>query len=187
MTLNFCYIKLLSHYFNPHTLCRVWRAMDCQAITLYCISIHTPFAGCDARHINIVHGGNIISIHTPFAGCDISAWNRSSISFLFQSTHPLQGVTMYVKGIGNIKKISIHTPFAGCDKSETHYIVPCSISIHTPFAGCDNQQSKNIWRSRDFNPHTLCRVWLQEPLFHQVRQQISIHTPFAGCDVKKNI
>ncbi len=82
------------------------------------------------------------------------------LSYLFQSTHPLQGVTRFINNFKRRFLISIHTPFAGCDRPTLFLFVAVglfqsthplqgvtsscsvefpfrSISIHTPFAGCD--------------------------------------------------
>ena len=83
-------------YFNPHTLCRVWRRWLITKKLLKLISIHTPFAGCD----------------------NFSAWYFDSLH-KFQSTHPLQGVTSLFHVPITFPLISIHTPFAGCD---THFL-----------------------------------------------------------------
>ena len=100
----------------------------------------------------------------------------------FQSTHPLQGVTTRAAFLYDLWVISIHTPFAGCDPNLLR--VQCVLRDFNPHTLC------RVWHSYfgdhiaiiDFNPHTLCRVWLTEVDPVDGFPIISIHTPFAGCD-----
>ena len=125
-----------------------------------------------------------ISIHTPHAGSDF-----------FRTKHPV------------IILISIHTPHAGSD----HDWCWCCwrynpISIHTPHAGSDGRDSKYIFFTDNFNPHSPCgeRPRVYAPAWtaggdfdphspcgerlrvkHTLRRKltISIHTPHAGSDL----
>ena len=122
---------------------------------------------------------------------------------IFQSTHPLQGVTE-IKGIDvsayqdfnphtlcrvwprsrdtELHKcfISIHTPFAGCDRPP--WVDPDDdiISIHTPFAGCDLCQSQITMGIFNFNPHTLCRVWQTTGIIFSAIQEFQSTHPLQG-------
>ena len=58
------------------------------------ISIHTPHAGSDPVSGN--HPAYTrISIHTPHAGSDLAILNGSCWGFLFQSTLPMRGATLF--------------------------------------------------------------------------------------------
>ena len=69
------------------------QGFDDKAVALYTISIHTPYAGSD-----VLDGAHIvfdsISIHTPYAGSDSPSRVSIMMFCLFQSTLPMQGVTL---------------------------------------------------------------------------------------------
>ncbi len=80
-------------------------------------------------------GEGAVSIHTPHAGCDHDC--RACFQQQeFQSTHPMRGVTKFIKFFSNSLSVSIHTPHAGCD-----------------IIG----RAKRI-NDSGFNPHTPCGV-----------------------------
>ena len=128
--------KRVGYHFNPHTLCRVWPVHEYyKRAPISYFNPHTlcrVWQGVFARKIRL-HNFN------PHTLCRV--WphpaRRIIISTRFQSTHPLQGVTVLLSSFGMHTRISIHTPFAGCDVIKGSKQDNWIISIHTPFAGCD--------------------------------------------------
>ena len=73
------------------------------------VSIHAPRAGCDYRAIQ-QDGRDCVSIHAPRAGCDFIAGNLLYLFFLFQSTHPGRGATLYNHQKGQTQCFNPRTP-----------------------------------------------------------------------------
>ena len=59
------------------------------------ISIHAPLAGSDPNDCDEDGCGDGISIHAPLAGSDVKKSKITFTSFLFQSTLPSQGATVF--------------------------------------------------------------------------------------------
>ena len=85
---------------------------------------------------------------------------RRSLSWPFQSTHPVRGATMR-------RDLRCHG---------------MPISIHAPRAGCDCGAAADGLRRADFNPRTPCGVRRFTPVEIKSLYAISIHAPRAGCD-----
>ena len=79
----------------------------------------------------------VISIHTPYAGSDKKREKKHAFPSVFQSTLPMQGVTIEAALDYAFLVISIHTPYAGSDVKFIVSILFGKISIHTPYAGSD--------------------------------------------------
>ena len=57
------------------------------------ISINAPRAGCDAEHFYLSQRKLSISINAPRAGCDVKGQRGIDAINIFQSMHPVRGVT----------------------------------------------------------------------------------------------
>ena len=57
-----------------------------------------------------------VSIHAPREGCDRFAWRLSTLSNVFQSTHPVRGATVPFAERVSVAGVSIHAPREGCDQ-----------------------------------------------------------------------
>ena len=167
------------------------------------ISIHTPLAGSDLRHI--VHGvARLISIHTPLAGSDIISFMWRTNWRLFQSTLPLRGATADPHGLLVHAQISIHTPLAGSDDRWLCLLDADKFQSTLPLRGATWPRAATSRPCDHFNPHSPCGERLASmvpltcfllfqstlPLRGATRMRdeqdvvhvISIHTPLAGSD-----
>ena len=166
--------------FNPHTLCRVWRD---QRIKTGQLNNFNPHTLCRVWLINqpgTAKGFLFQSTH-PLQGVTETMDQIGMFKSKFQSTHPLQGVTIETDKYNYILRISIHTPFAGCDWLRSSRWRHWKISIHTPFAGCDQSGHGDLFMGGDFNPHTLCRVW--QMLTAQLASGMIYFNPHTLCRV----
>ena len=74
--------------------------------------------GCDFISQTQELNYTLISIHAPIVGCDSKGQAEMSAFYLFQSTHPSWGATVWTAFINLIMRISIHAPIVGCDFNE---------------------------------------------------------------------
>ena len=79
-------------YFNPRTPCGVrqpasgWQPADRD------FNPRTP-CGVRRQRCGGLFEGHYISIHAPHAGCDMDSMVAQTLTFPFQSTHPMRGAT----------------------------------------------------------------------------------------------
>ena len=128
-----------------------------------------------------VEVGSDISIHAPLTGSDCPSCGQARqldnfnprspygerqgeemfirLSYLFQSTLPLRGATLYYTHLMRICQISIHAPLTGSDETGVWEDRCVFISIHAPLTGSDA-----IWQRHPGGPY------------------ISIHAPLTGSD-----
>ena len=64
-----------------------------------------------------------ISIHVPREGHDNIGADPDGVFYIFQSTCPARGTTIYMQIVDDFKSISIHVPREGHD-SQAHYPTP---------------------------------------------------------------
>ena len=123
-----------------------------------CFNPRTP---CGVRQ-QVFLRGNIrlcVSIHAPRVGCDITAGDVDSLSFLFQSTHPVWGATAVVFEDLPFVGVSIHAPRVGCDGHSMLVLIPNSLFQSThPVWGATPAPGASGPRLPCFNPRTPCGV-----------------------------
>ena len=170
------------------------------------ISIHAPRAGSDKWERDVA-AAQLISIHAPRAGSDLASLLPSKTTscnfnprspcgerltplsfllilyFLFQSTLPVRGATVYTLDDCSATKISIHAPRAGSDDASRRFAVYRGhISIHAPRAGSDSLSVVTSPRPKIFQSTLPVRGATTTLLFISAKSEISIHAPRAGSD-----
>ena len=170
------------------------------------VSIHAPRVGCDRRRLYAPNSGLRVSIHAPRVGCDASARAFSSLSSVFQFTHPVWGATEACSEALCGGFVSIHAPRVGCDTLPMYFRISAlafqfthpvwgatnnkrktramtQVSIHAPRVGCDHSLRYNIGRDPNgFNSRTPCGVRLTDYPHQKLSYDVSIHAPRVGCD-----
>ena len=129
--------------------------------TNHAISIHAPRAGRDFIDNDFKEQNEDISIHAPRAGRDKRMYGWLWDAYIFQSTRPVRGATLFVDVFIAVFMISIHAPRAGRDDPDLSLSGTSEISIHAPRAGRDLDALKA----------------------HRRDSAISIHAPRAGRDI----
>ena len=107
----------------------------------------------------------------------------AEMPFLFQSTHPVRGATIFAIFASVRRVISIHAPRAGCDmQSELMQTSPCYFNPRTPCG-------VRLWilfansSPRGFQSTHPVRGATNKSAYDIAKDLISIHAPRAGCDV----
>ena len=107
-----------------------------QKNNLRSISIHTPRVGRDTQGCGILVQTANFNPHAPCVARQGSPMLPYS-PLEFQSTRPVWGATVAVKGVAVDRHISIHTPRVGRDADIMYLHKIQLISIHTPRVGRD--------------------------------------------------
>ena len=171
---------------------------------IFCISIHAPHAGSDARRKQPA-AKPLISIHAPHAGSDRAGGGQLHGNGLFQSTLPMRGATFHLVPA---RPFDIHfNPRSPCGERQRIICVAYGgrrISIHAPHAGSDRPPCSRPLQRHYFNPRSpcgerrgsfcACRLSFnfnpRSPCGERQRiicvayggRRISIHAPHAGSD-----
>ena len=167
-----------TRYFNPCAPCGARPDGDHVVSVLHEISIHVPLVGHDQidatklldRAISIhtpewgvtitqqdLQAAIAISIHTPRVERD-GTWRHTAVLHdLFQSAHPVGGVTVIMARNFVVCLISILTPQEGV----TTYDGPRDLMLHTfqstcPVWGTTRWQRRRCSKRRYFNPRAPC-------------------------------
>ena len=153
-------LRMISINFNPRTPCGVrpkeW-ALDRLPKN---ISIHAPLAGCDVVD-GIAGKATQISIHAPLAGCDYTEALGETVTYEFQSTHPLRGATAYPP-----------RPWPNGRFQSTH-----------PLRGATRRLRRNARHRAHFNPRTPCGVRPRSIFPRRYRPDFNPRTP---CGVRRH-
>ena len=124
-----------------------------------------------------------ISIHPPRAGRDTREAVILPHGFIFQSTRPVRGGTLYCNGGHFVNPISIHPPRAGRDgPGPVSATVPQTISIHPPRAGRDLTNDTTGLAEIVFQSTRPVRGGTFLDNLANCGIMISIHPPRAGRD-----
>ena len=146
-----------------------------------------------------------ISIHAPLAGCDYTEALGETVTYEFQSTHPLRGATAYPPRPWPNGRFQSTHPLRGATRRlrrnarhRAHFNprTPCGVRPRSifprryrpdfnPRTPCGVRRHGGSLRQRhgDFNPRTPCGVRLGKVATVTIGT-ISIHAPLAGCDNK---
>ena len=104
----------LCSYFNPRT----HKGCDnnyCYALGIgFVISIHAPTRGATRRLARWQWSSSGFNPRTP-RGVRPRKWLITQLIFLFQSTHPAWGATLFLLAELYNPMVSIHAPRVGCD------------------------------------------------------------------------
>ena len=149
-------------YFNPRTPC---------GVRLTCLELTTVW--------NIS-----ISIHAPLAGCDIYCHHYSSLSIIFQSTHPLRGATRIRAGRHGLFRFQSTHPLRGATDDVLYEPSKpdCDFNPRTPCGVRQERSSGRILVKSFQSTHPLRGATSRQSVLLKAQRGISIHAPLAGCD-----
>ena len=109
------------------------------------VSIHAPREGCDEEMLSVADMTTSFNSRTP-GGVRQNVTANTSLTKLFQFTHPGRGATVLSSEVSNGDKVSIHAPREGCDLVRVLSVPASVVSIHAPREGCDSVvQSCVLW------------------------------------------
>ena len=190
--------------FNPHTHegCDLWYQLGQDSNR--CFNPHTH-EGCDIalhiiRHVLTsfnphTHEGCdksllcVLLLHCSFnphthEGCDYTLPDVSSLTKVFQSTHPRR-VWLYVPPVyEDVQHVSIHTPTKGVTVFDLPKRPPSKVSIHTPTKGVtDSIGMQTQYRCVSIHTPTKGVTWCV--CFFAEITRVSIHTPTKGVTLIK--
>ena len=138
-----------------------------------------------ATEVNEIHiSYSRISIHAPRAGCDCAHCRGGSPGAEFQSTHPVRGATVLLRGAG--KKGRYFNPRTPCGVRPREARMPGETKHFNPRTPC-GVRHRTFWElyyELHFNPRTPCGVRRRAGNRGRRPRLISIHAPRAGCDGK---
>ena len=91
-------------------------------------------------------------------GVTVSLTTLSHLSFKFQLTRLMRGVTTLAPFKYSTDNISTHTPHARRDDINQNIILSILISTHTPHARRDSVSVLAVFPIRNFNSHASCEA-----------------------------
>ena len=80
-----------------------------------------------------------------------------AVVFGFQSTLPMQGVTLGIHWGDRRAQFQSTLPMQGVTRADRPLLYGKVVSIHTPYAGSDTAGARSSMSPSGFNPHSLCR------------------------------
>ena len=163
----------------------VWGATSCSPPHHPGSYNFNPRTPCGVRRLKEVEVHDVNRDFNPRTPCGVRPPRprRTSISCIFQSTHPVWGATNDYIRLESESAISIHAPRVGCDswtanrRYHRHNFnprTPCGVR-----PCCSSRYTGVVW---NFNPRTPCGVRRGKDGAGARIRRISIHAPRVGCD-----
>ena len=145
------------------------------------VSIHAPHAGRDDPCANILPPTKSFNPRAP-CGARQADGNSPRTRTLFQSTRPMRGATVEVRGGDQFPEFQSTRPMRGATRVPLRGGGFRMVSIHAPHAGRDlfiGKDFKNVIRFNPRAPYGARRI--ASPCV-KTGVTVSIHAPHAGRD-----